>query len=164
MPLLTLNDKNLPYPDPLHPIIVHFVIAMVLFAYFCDLAGYFSRKPTWLEVSWWNLIVASIAIFFAIIFGQLEAGLAEPYAAVRTTLDWHTINGWSLSAILVGITAWRGILRLRNPGKIPVSYLGAATLLLVLVFFQIYLGDLLAWVYGLHSPSVVQAIREGTLK
>ncbi|WP_347239863.1 DUF2231 domain-containing protein [Oscillatoria sp. FACHB-1406] len=164
MLLLTLNDKNLPYPDPLHPIIVHFVIAMVFFAYFCDLVGYLSRKPTWLEVSWWNLLVASVAIFFAVIFGEFEAGLAEPYTAAQTALDWHTITGWSLSAILVGITAWRGVLRRQNPGKIPVVYLGVATLLVVLVFFQMYLGDLLAWVYGLHSPFVVKAIREGTLK
>ncbi len=28
---LLLNDQGLPYPDPLHPIIVHFVIAMVFF-------------------------------------------------------------------------------------------------------------------------------------
>lgn len=31
MPALSLNSENLPYPDPLHPIIVHFVIAMVFF-------------------------------------------------------------------------------------------------------------------------------------
>ena len=31
---LPLNDSNLPYPDPLHPIVVHFVIAMVFFCFF----------------------------------------------------------------------------------------------------------------------------------
>jgi len=36
MPTLPLNRENLPYPDPIHPIIVHFVIAMVFFSFICD--------------------------------------------------------------------------------------------------------------------------------
>lgn len=82
MPALPLNSQNLPYPDPLHPIVVHFVIAMVFFSYFCDVVGYFTRNLRFLEVGFWNLFVAAIAIFIAIIFGQLEAGLALVYPAV----------------------------------------------------------------------------------
>ena len=163
MPLLPLNNQNLPYPDTLHPVIVHFVIAMVFFAYFCDLTGYLSRNDKMFEVSWWNMVVASVAVFFAVIFGQFEAALAEPYPTAKLVLNWHTINGWSISAILVAITAWRGIIRIRTPLKIPVVYLGAATFLMCLVCWQIYLGDLIDWVYGLHTVSVVKATKEGIL-
>ncbi|UXE63504.1 MAG: DUF2231 domain-containing protein [Woronichinia naegeliana WA131] len=162
--MLPLNDQNLPYPDTLHPIIVHFVIAMVLFAYVCDLVGYFTRNYRLLEVSWWNLVVASVAIFFAVIFGEFEAALAQAYPAAQPVLDWHTINGWSLSALLVALTAWRGVIRVRNPLKVPAAYLGAATLLIFLIALQIYLGCLVDWVFGLHTVPVVQAIREGRLK
>jgi uncharacterized membrane protein len=162
--MFPLNDQNLPYPDTLHPIIVHFVIAMVLFAYVCDLVGYFTRNYRLLEVSWWNLVVASVAIFFAVIFGEFEAALAQAYPAAQPVLDWHTINGWSLSALLVALTAWRGVIRVRNPLKVPAAYLGAATLLVFLMALQIYLGCLVDWVFGLHTVPVVQAIREGRLK
>jgi uncharacterized membrane protein len=162
--MFPLNDQNLPYPDTLHPIIVHFVIAMVLFAYVCDLVGYFTRNYRLLEVSWWNLVVASVAIFFAVIFGEFEAALAQAYPAAQPVLDWHTINGWSLSALLVALTAWRGVIRVRNPLKVPAAYLGAATLLIFLIALQIYLGCLVDWVFGLHTVPVVQAIREGRLK
>ena len=162
--MLPLNDQNLPYPDTLHPIIVHFVIAMVLFAYVCDLVGYFTRNYRLLEVSWWNLVVASVAIFFAVIFGEFEAALAQAYPAAQPVLDWHTINGWSLSDLLVALTAWRGVIRVRNPLKVPAAYLGAATLLIFLIALQIYLGCLVDWVFGLHTVPVVQAIREGRLK
>jgi uncharacterized membrane protein len=162
--MLPLNDQNLPYPDTLHPIIVHFVIAMVLFAYVCDLVGYFTRNYRLLEVSWWNLVVASVAIFFAVIFGEFEAALAQAYPAAQPVLDWHTINGWSLSVLLVALTAWRGVIRVRNPLKVPAAYLGAATLLVFLIALQIYLGCLVDWVFGLHTVPVVQAIREGRLK
>jgi uncharacterized membrane protein len=162
--MFPLNDQNLPYPDTLHPIIVHFVIAMVLFAYVCDLVGYFTRNYRLLEVSWWNLVVASVAIFFAVIFGEFEAALAQAYPAAQPVLDWHTINGWSLSVLLVALTAWRGVIRVRNPLKVPAIYLGAATLLIFLIALQIYLGCLVDWVFGLHTVPVVQAIREGRLK
>ncbi|BAT54589.1 hypothetical protein NOS3756_35610 [Nostoc sp. NIES-3756] len=104
---LPLNNQNLPYPDPIHPIVVHFVIAMVLFSFVCDVLGCFTRNARLFEVGFWNMFVAAIAIFIAIIFGQFEAGLAQVYPAVQPTLNFHTLMGWSLGAIVAVITAWR---------------------------------------------------------
>ncbi|MEH2453882.1 DUF2231 domain-containing protein [Nostoc sp.] len=158
---LSLNNQDLPYPDPLHPIIVHFVIAMVLFSFICDVLGYFTRNVRLFEVSFWNMFVASAAIFVAVIFGQFEAGLANIYQAVQPTLNYHTILGWSLAAIVVAIAAWRFVIRNRNPRKVPPAYLGAATFLVCLVFLEVYLGSKLFWVYGLHVEPVVQAMKQG---
>lgn len=157
-----LNEHNLPYPDTIHPIVVHFVIAMVLFAFVCDIVGYFTKNPKLLEVSWWNLVFATVSIFIAVIFGQIEAGLAEPYNASVSTLNLHTLLGWALSGILTGVTGWRYVIR-RNFQSLPVPYLVIAALLTVLVIVQSYLGSLLVWVYGLHTAPVVDAIREGKL-
>ncbi|NJL23170.1 MAG: DUF2231 domain-containing protein [Leptolyngbyaceae cyanobacterium SM1_3_5] len=158
-----LNEHNLPYPDTIHPIVVHFVIAMVLFAVCCDVVGFFTKNARLYEVGWWNLVFATISIFIAVIFGQLEAGLAEPYRASISVLNLHTILGWSLSGILAGVTGWRYVIRSQNKPRLPIPYLAFSVLLLVLVLVQTYLGDLLVWVYGLHSVPVVEAIREGEL-
>jgi uncharacterized membrane protein len=91
-----LNEHNLPYPDTIHPIVVHFVIAMVLFAILCDVIGFFTKNSRLYEVAWWNLAFATVSIFIAVIFGQIEAGLAEPYTASVRTLNLHTLLGWSL--------------------------------------------------------------------
>jgi uncharacterized membrane protein len=159
-----LNDHNLPYPDTIHPIVVHFVIAMVLFSVLCDGIGYFTRNSRLYEVSWWNLFFATISIFIAIIFGQIEAGLAEPYSAVESTLNLHTLLGWSLSGIIAAIAAWRYVLRSRDPKTLPPSFLVVGVLLTGLVLFQVYLGDVLVWVYGLHTVPVVEAVKEGVLQ
>ena len=162
--LPALNEHNLPYPDAMHPIVVHFVIAMVLFAVLCDAIGYFTRNSRLFEVSWWNLFFATVSIFIAVIFGQIEAGLAEPYLAAEPTMNLHTLIGWSLSGIIAVVTAWRYIIRSRTPEKLPVPFLGAGVLLVGLVCFQVYLGNLLVWVYGLHTIPVVEATREGLLQ
>jgi uncharacterized membrane protein len=156
---LSLNSQGLPYPDPIHPIIVHFVIAMVLFSFTCDVVGYLTRNHRLFEVSFWNLFVASVCIALAVLFGQLEAGLAKPYEIAKPVLDLHTLTGWSLSAILVAITGWRLVIRNRNPLKVPSAYLGVATVLVCLVAFQTFLGTQLVWVYGLHVEPVVEAMR-----
>jgi uncharacterized membrane protein len=83
MPTLSLNSQNLPYPDPIHPIVVHFVIAMVFFSFFCDVVGYFTRNYRLYEVSFWNLTVASVSTLIAVLFGQFEAGIAQPYEAAK---------------------------------------------------------------------------------
>jgi uncharacterized membrane protein len=161
--LTSLNDHNLPYPDPLHPIVVHFVIAMILFAVFCDFVGFITGKNGFFEVAFWNLFVATVSIFIAIIFGQFEAGLAKPYNIVKSVLNYHSLIGWSLSGILAAITGWRYILRSRDPKRLPIHYLAVAVLLTILVGYQVYLGDELVWVYGIHTVPVVEAVKDGIL-
>lgn len=159
-----LNDHNLPYPDTIHPIVVHFVIAMALFAFVCDVVGTITKNPRYYEVSWWNMAFATVSIFIAVIFGQVEAGLATPYVpAVESTLNLHTILGWGLSGIIAAITGWRYVLRNNDPKSLPIAYLGVGGLLTGLVLFQTYLGDKLVWIYGLHTVEVVEAIRDGVL-
>ena len=162
--LLDLNSADLPYPDPMHPIVVHFVIAMVFFAVICDVIGYFFHKWHLHEVSFWNLFVATAAIFVAILFGQFEAGLANPYPAAQPVLNLHTLIGWSLSGILALITGWRYVIRIHNPLKVPAVYLGFATFLISIVSLQVFLGTQLVWEYGLHIKPVVEAMHRGVLK
>ncbi|MEB3194273.1 MAG: DUF2231 domain-containing protein [Cyanobacteriota bacterium] len=156
-----LNDHNLPWMDTIHPIVVHFVIAMAIITVVFDLIGVLARKPQLFEVSFWNLLFATAAIFVAIIFGQVEAGLAEPYGAARSILDLHSTLGWSLAGVLSLLTGWRYVLRSRDPQRLPLSFLAAGGVLAALVVVQVTLGNQLIWVYGLHTVPVVEAQRAG---
>ncbi len=158
-----LNDHNLPWMDTIHPIVVHFVIAMAIGAVIFDLIGVVARRPNLFEVSFWNLLVATAAIFVAIIFGQVEAGLAEPYGASRSILNWHSTLGWSLAGVLALLTGWRYVLRGRDPRILPLPFLAAGGVLALLVVVQVTLGNQLVWVYGLHTVPVVEAQRTGLL-
>lgn len=156
-----LNDHNLPWMDTIHPIVVHFVIAMALIAFVFDLIGVVGRRPAFFEVAFWNLLVATVAIFVAIIFGQVEAGLANPYGASRDILNLHTAIGWSLAGILSVLSGWRYVIRGRDPQHLPLTFLGAGAALSGLIVVQTFLGSELIWIYGLHTVKVVEAMREG---
>jgi uncharacterized membrane protein len=159
--LPALNDHNLPWMDTIHPIVVHFVIAMGLISFVFDLIGVVFRRSKLFEVSFWNLLFATAAIFVAIIFGQVEAGLANPYGASSEILNLHSTIGWSLAGVLSLMAGWRYVIRSRDPQQIPLSFLGAGALLSALIVVQVTLGNQLIWVYGLHTVPVVQAMREG---
>ena len=161
--LPSLNEKNLPWIDVIHPIVVHFVIAMALIAVVFDFIGIFSNRPRLFEVSFLNLIVATISIFIAIIFGQVEAGLANPYGGSRDILNYHSSIGWSLAAILSLITGWRYVDRQSKPKTLSKIFLVIDIFLAILVLIQVYLGDMLVWIYGLHTVPVVDAFREGLI-
>ena len=156
-----LNDHNLPWMDTIHPIVVHFVIAMGLISFVFDLIGVVFRKPQLFEVSFWNLLFATAAIFVAIIFGQVEAGLANPYGASSEILNLHSTIGWSLAGVLSLLSGWRFVLRGRDPKSLPIGFLGAGALLSALIVVQVTLGNQLIWIYGLHTVPVVQAARAG---
>jgi uncharacterized membrane protein len=158
-----LNDKNLPWLDVIHPIVVHFVIAMALITVVFDLLGVLTKRRNLFEVSFWNLVVATVAIFVAIIFGQIEAGLANPYGASRDILNYHSTIGWSLAGVLGLLTGWRYVVRQKDPTSLPSGFLVIDAVLAALVFCQVYLGDKLVWVYGLHTVPVVAAVRSGAL-
>lgn len=159
--LPALNDHNLPWMDTIHPIVVHFVIAMGLISFVFDLIGVIFRRVALFEVSFWNLLFATAAIFVAIIFGQVEAGLANPYGASRDILNLHSTIGWSLSGVLSLMSAWRYVIRSKDPQRLPLPFLGAGALLSALIVVQVTLGNQLIWVYGLHTVPVVQAMRAG---
>jgi len=159
--LPALNDHNLPWMDTLHPIVVHFVIAMGLISFVFDLIGVIFRRQRLFEVSFWNLLFATAAIFVAIIFGQVEAGLANPYGASSEILNLHSTIGWSLAGVLSLMSGWRYVIRSRDPQQIPLSFLGAGAALSALIVVQVTLGNQLIWIYGLHTVPVVQAIRDG---
>ncbi len=156
-----LNDHNLPWMDTIHPIVVHFVIAMAVISVVFDLIGVLARRPNLFEVSFWNLLFATLAIFVAIIFGQVEAGLANPYGAASAILNLHSTLGWSLAGVLSVLTAWRYVIRSKDPQRLPLAFLAAGGVLSVLVAVQVTLGNQLIWVYGLHTVKVVEATRAG---
>jgi uncharacterized membrane protein len=158
-----LNEHNLPWMDTIHPIVVHFVIAMALIAVIFDLIGVLTHRSNLFEVSFWNLLIATLAIFVAIIFGQIEAGLAEPYGQASEILNLHSTLGWSLAGVLSVLTGWRYVIRSRDPQNLPLPFLAAGGVLALLVVVQVTLGNQLIWVYGLHTVPVVQAIRAGAV-
>ena len=80
-----LNDHNLPWMDTIHPIGVHFVIAMGLITFVFDLIADATRRLRLFEVSFWKLLFATDAIFVASMF-RISRQLHQPGLAIVSVL------------------------------------------------------------------------------
>ena len=81
----------------LHPLLVHFPIALVLMAAGTELAAIVARRPTWHILARSTVRAGALAALAAAAAGWLLAG--EPDAGTSVALEWHR---W-LAVIATGV-------------------------------------------------------------
>jgi uncharacterized membrane protein len=123
----------------LHPIAVHFSVALLIIAVLLDLVGRLARKPALHSAAFINL---SFAAIFAVV--TVAAGMAAEVRllishAVHEVLDTHKLLGFATCAAIIGMSAWRLALRGAFPIKAGMLYLvlavGTASLATAASFF-----------------------------
>src|SRR3954466_11486378 len=134
---------------PLHPALVHFPIALVVFSFIADLLGRLLTKPSLRAAAFWSLIGA-------LVFGAITAATGY-YDMTRTRgvlgetfkyVDFHMDVGFILGGAVVILTAVRWFLfspRERSPG---IPYLIVALLVMGFVLFQGWYGGEMVYSQG----------------
>jgi len=135
----------------LHPMLVHFPIALVVFGFLADLASVFFKKQSFLpKTGFFLLIIGTLAALAAVLTGALftsemsgEAGL------VRET---HEMFAWITLGLLVVTSALRIFLKIKKMDESGLKWFvlglyGFATLSVMLTGF--YGGNL---VYNYMMP------------
>jgi uncharacterized membrane protein len=141
------------FSAPLHPILVHFTIALPVISYLFDLLSAVTHAPALRAAGWWNL-AAAVAITFATIATGISSRLRLPVeeGEARAMLRTHMALGPIVLGLLLAIGAWRAHLwRLDLP--IPWTYLLAMSGVIVVVAAQGYLGGELVYRYGAEVKS-----------
>lgn len=106
----------------LHPVAVHFSIALFVVAVLLDMAAVALRKPALHSAAWVNLALAAVAALATVSAGMTAETLLSPTPQAHETLDLHKLLGFgSLGAILV-LFIWRYALRGRFPVRGALLY------------------------------------------
>jgi uncharacterized membrane protein len=133
---------------PLHPILVHFTIALTVTSFAFDLLVLLFGFNTLLAVGWWTLAAAVLVTMGTIATGvksRLQLPIEEGEA--RSFLRAHMALGPSFFGLLVALSIWRG--ELWQAGAAVTWWYVAAMLGVVLVMaVQGYLGGELVYRYG----------------
>ncbi len=133
---------------PVHPMLVHFPIALLVFSVAADLTGFFADIASLRSAGWWALLAAALggtATVAAGVFDMRRAVLAE---GVHERVHRHMRVGLTLLAAIVGLTIWRWRIQSSPVGTLPVFYLGFAVLTVALAAFQGWLGGELVYADG----------------
>lgn len=142
---------------PMHPIFVHFTIALTSASLVFDALGFFFSKPSLTAAGAWTL-VGSTGMTLATVSTGLTSAMRAPIeeGEARSFLRAHMALGLIFYGLLVAVTFWR--LSLWQSGRgVSWFYLISLAVVSLVMTIQGYLGGELVYRYGVE---VEQAHRE----
>ncbi len=139
----------------LHPIAVHFAVALLLVAPACDALGMVLRREALLLTGRWNTLFGAGAAVVAVLTGLAAQSGAEHGGAGVPLLQLHRALGLLLAAVWVPLAVWRGaVSRVSLPIRLRTLYLTASFVGAAMVLVQAGLGSTLVYRHGVGlSPS-----------
>jgi uncharacterized membrane protein len=143
---------------PLHPILVHFTIALTATSLAFELIGRVWQVASLSDSAWWCIAAAGITTVATIVTG-LTSRMRLPVqeGEARSYLRAHMALGPAFFGLLIAVIIWRA--DLRNDGQL-VSwwYLGALALTAGVMTLQGYLGGELVYRYGMDVRGHYRAL------
>lgn len=92
---------------PVHPAIVHFPIALVVFSVAADFFGYLIDSKTLSAAGWWTLFGAAIGAVLAVAAGLFDMNRARMEHTVHERVHRHMRVGFTVLTAVAGLTFWR---------------------------------------------------------
>lgn len=132
---------------PVHPIVVHFPIALLTFSVIADFAGIFTHSSTLHYAGWWTLFGAAIMGVFTVAAGLFDMQRAKIPEAVHPRVHRHMHVGIVLLLAIIGLAFWRWTF-FKSDSGLSFIYLAAAGLAVALAAFQGWLGGELVYTDG----------------
>lgn len=132
----------------LHPIFVHFAIALTVFGLVLDCAGSLRRQASWQHTGRTSFFAGVAAMGLAVVSGWVELQLPRPASAfdahIQEVLFYHEYLGYGLFGFFLTLA----IARLQLRDRLPVLFLILSFVGLVGLTVQGYLGGELVYRYG----------------
>src|SRR5919106_2106354 len=142
---------------PMHPIFVHFTIALTSASLIFDALGFFLSKASLTAAGGWTIIGSAVMTLITISTGLTSASRAPvEEGEARSFLRAHMALGLIFCGLLVAVTFWRVSLW-QNGRGISWLYLISLAVVSLVMTMQGYLGGELVYRYGVE---VEQAHRE----
>lgn len=132
---------------PLHPILVHFPIALLSLSVAADVVGFLADIASLRQTGWWTLLAASAGGIATVLAGFYDMSRATLSEEVHHRVHRHMRFGLVLLAAMIGLTVWRWMIY-NHDLVTPVFYLDLAVLTVALAAFQGWLGGELVYSDG----------------
>lgn len=142
---------------PMHPVFVHFTIALTSASLIFDALGFLLNKDSLTAAGGWTLVGSAVMTLMTISTGLTSSTRAPiEEGEARSFLRAHMALGLIFFGLLVAVTFWRVSLWQNGLG-ISWLYLASLAVVALVMTMQGYLGGELVYRYGVE---VEQAHRE----
>lgn len=142
-----------------HPIFVHFPLALLSAGILFDVLGYTLKKPSLSNAGWWCFALGVLAAIVTVFTGLQAEGTVPLSPEAQKVLKNHEHFQIYSTIVLTGLLIWRSIKRGVLPHPAAV-YLVIAAIAVGSILFGSHYGGQLVYQYGVGT-SVQPATPQG---
>lgn len=146
--------------DNLHPLFVHFPIALLFLFFAFDVFGSLAGKTEWRRVAGWFLYCGVVFAGLTMVMGLLAAASVAHGGDVHEIMETHEHLGISVFLVATVLAIWRWLAKGEINGAANTLYLIFATVLTALLIFTADLGGLMVYKYGVAVEPVAELNKE----
>ena len=148
-------------PTLIHPMLVHFAVALLIVAVLLDLIGKITAKESLHAAAFINLVFAAVFAIGTIAAGMLAEVRLLISHDVHGVLDTHKLLGFSAGGGILILLAWRLARRGAFPARSPgLLYLTMGLVVAGLIGGAGYFGSELVYVNGVAVQAIDRAALE----
>lgn len=147
--------------ENIHPLFVHFPIALLTVFFLIDFAGSIAKKSDWRQVASWFLYLGTLFAGMTVLAGLQAAATVMHGDDVHEIMQTHKHFGLSVLTLATILSAWRFIFKGALQGVLNGLHLACAAVLCLLLTFGADLGGLMVYKYGVGVEAARAAIAQG---
>jgi uncharacterized membrane protein len=149
----------------LHPIVVHFAIALFVIAVLLDVAAIVLKRPEYHRAAWLNLVLGAVAAAGAVATGLTAEVFLKATHEMHRTLDTHKALAFASLGSVLMLTGWRFVLRGRFPTRAAAAlYLTLSAAGVAGIVATGYYGGEMVYGHGAGVRAIDEFTRESYWK
>ena len=146
--------------ENVHPLFVHFPIALLSLFFILDLVGSLANKSNWRDAASWFLYCGTLLSGVTVAAGLIAAGSVAHGGDVHEIMENHEHLGISVFLLASALAAWRWLAKQQIKGPANTLHLMCSAILAVLLIFTADLGGLMVYNYGVAVAPMTQINRK----
>lgn len=146
--------------DNIHPLLVHFPIALLISFFLLDFIGSILKKANMRDVAGYLLYLGTFSALCAVIAGFIAADSVAHGGNVHAIMERHKTFGLSVLSLATLLSTWRLLARGKIKGEINIFYLFLSAILSILISLGADLGGLMVYKYGVSVEAAKEGMKE----
>lgn len=146
--------------DNIHPLLVHFPIALLSLFFLLDLVGSFADKSEWRRAASWFLYCGTVLAGLTMAAGLMAAASVPHGGDVHEIMENHEHLGISVFLLASALAIWRWLAKEHITGPANTLHLLSAAILATMLMFTADLGGLMVYNYGVAVVPMTQINRQ----
>lgn len=133
-----------------HPMFVHFPLALLFIGLLFDIGGYFLKKESLAHAGWWCMLVGVLSAVVTVFTGLQAEDTVKLAGETHEILETHEHFQIITTIVFVGLLIWRAFKRGALP-RPPIAYLVITALAVSSILYGSHFGGKLVYEYGVGT-------------